>query len=141
MPNRHRRELASPVEAALSRSAAGRRRGRHGEAGENRVDQLAQEALAQRGVTMEESVVQRPVDQVERKLDVGGGRELPPFDRLGECGPGRIAARLDEALPPLLSLLRPWVHLLGQRPYGRVRRALRGPGRCVRSCDAAAHSW
>jgi hypothetical protein len=43
---------------------------RRREAGQRGVDQLAEEPLAERRVALHETVVERPIEKIERELDV-----------------------------------------------------------------------
>ena len=49
-------------------------------------------------MAVEEAVVERPVEQVERELDVRRGRQLAAFDRPEEDRAGLGSAWLDEPL-------------------------------------------
>jgi hypothetical protein len=51
---------------------------------------------------VEEPAVERAVEQVERELDVGAGRQLAALDRACNDRAGLVAARFDEAFPVLL---------------------------------------
>src|SRR5690349_13999314 len=51
------------------------------ETGEHGVDDVLDEAVVKGGVAVEESVVERSVDEVERELDVAVQGELAAIDR------------------------------------------------------------
>ena len=59
---------------------------------------------------MQEPVVDRTEDEIEREVDVDRG-DLTALDRFAEAFPGRVAAGLDEARPILLRELWIRVHL------------------------------
>jgi hypothetical protein len=54
------------------------------------------EAVVQWGVAVEQSVVDRPVQEVEGDFEVGAGGDLAAVDCPKEQGPGRVAPGPDE---------------------------------------------
>src|SRR5487761_80355 len=68
------------------------------DAGEGQVDRGLDEGVVQGRVPLEQPVVERPVDQVERHFKVKACRDLAALDGPAEDGPGLVAAWLDDAL-------------------------------------------
>src|ERR1022692_3156404 len=84
----------------LRKSSPGRRGGRRGrwwrDAVEGGVDDVADEPVVERRMTVQEAVVDRAVEEVERDLDLGLGGDLAAFDRAADDRACLVAARLDE---------------------------------------------
>ena len=49
-------------------------------------------------MALQQPVIERPVNEVERHLEIEGRRDLASLDGPHEDGPGLVAARLDDAL-------------------------------------------
>src|SRR6266702_112988 len=81
-------------------SSPGRRGGRGRwwrEAVEGGVDDVADELVVEWGVAVQQPVVDRAVEEVERDLDLGVRRDLAALDRAAEDRACLVPARFDEA--------------------------------------------
>src|ERR671930_66294 len=72
-------------------------RRRCGEPRKSRIDDVLDEAVVQGGMAMEQPVVERAIEEVERELHVRGGGDLAALDCAPEERARRLAAWLDEA--------------------------------------------
>jgi hypothetical protein len=93
------------------------------------VHDIPDEAVVERGVAVQEPVVERAVEHVQRDLDLGVRRDLAALDRAAEDLAALLAARRDKACPVLGGEGR--VHLrLGDEPgdHAPVRPAGGQPG-------------
>jgi hypothetical protein len=76
---------------------------------------------------VQQAVVQGAVEQVDGRLDVGVGADLPARDRAPEQGPGLCAARLDVPLPVQVAERRVRRRLGHQRANDPAERPSAGP--------------
>src|SRR3984885_2676616 len=80
-----------PQATALPAGSSGRQ-----DAVQYQVDDVVDELVVERGVAVQQPVVERPVEQVDRHLDVRIGRDLAAFDGAAEDGSGLVPTRLDQ---------------------------------------------
>src|SRR5947209_16816214 len=78
MTGGERCSLHSHSLSVLPLKSSGRRRG---QAGKNQIDDGLHEAVVEGSVAVEQPVVERAVDEIERDLDVGVGRDITALDR------------------------------------------------------------
>jgi hypothetical protein len=68
------------------------------DAAERHVHRGLDEGVIKRRVALQQPVIERPVNEVERHLEIEARRDLASLDGPREDGPGLVAARLDDAL-------------------------------------------
>ena len=66
---------------------------------QHHIDDLAGKPVVQRGMTVQQAVVKRAIEQVKRHLDLGVRGDLAALDGAAEDGAGLFPPRLDHALP------------------------------------------
>src|ERR1700684_777678 len=67
------------------------------DAAEGGVDDVADELVAERGMAVQQPVVERAVEQVDCDLGLGAGGDLAAIGGTAEDRAGLVAARLDKA--------------------------------------------